>query len=123
MCPGLPEKTGFSQRHELELLQGLAGLDTSPAWPEELPMMMITGTRRRSGVAIANATGERIMFSDFSYTEMLLELEPDPRAITIDSDPYVIIRPEGEWDRPGVLDRSAARAAASPHHDPVCTAD
>jgi predicted GNAT family N-acyltransferase len=57
----------------------------------------------------------KLVFSDYSYTEMVLELEPDPRAITIDSDPYVIIRPEGEWDRPGVLDRSAARAAASPN--------
>jgi len=64
----------------------------------------------------------KIVFSDFSYTEMLLELEPDPNAITIDSDPYVIVRPEGEWDRPGVLDRSAARAASSPQRDPV-TAD
>lgn len=54
----------------------------------------------------------KLVFSDYSYTEMVLELDPDPRAITIDSDPYVIIRPEGEWDRPGVLDRSAARTAA-----------
>ena len=59
------------------------------------------------------------VFSDFSYTKMLLELEPDPRAITIDSEPYVIIRPEGEWDEPGVLDRSATLAAASPQRDPV----
>jgi len=26
----------------------------------------------------------------------------------------VIIRPEGDWDRPGVLDLSSTRAAASP---------
>jgi hypothetical protein len=26
----------------------------------------------------------------------------------------VIIRPEGEWDQPGVLDRSAAREVTSP---------
>jgi predicted GNAT family N-acyltransferase len=64
----------------------------------------------------------KIVFSDYSYTEMVLELEPDPSAITIDSDPYVIIRPEGEWDRPGVLDRSAAQAATSPDRDPVCPA-
>jgi predicted GNAT family N-acyltransferase len=54
-----------------------------------------------------------LVFSDYSYTEMVLELEPDPQAITIDSDPYVIIRPEGEWDRPGVLDRSATRTATN----------
>jgi predicted GNAT family N-acyltransferase len=55
-----------------------------------------------------------ISFSDFSYTEMLLEIEPSPDAITLESDPYVIIRPEGEWDEPGVLDRSAERAVTSP---------
>ncbi|MGB9013838.1 MAG: GNAT family N-acetyltransferase [Methylovirgula sp.] len=65
----------------------------------------------------------KLVFSDYSYTEMVLELDPDPRAITIDSDPYVIIRPEGEWDRPGVLDRSAARAAASPNRDLVYPAE
>src|SRR5579859_338015 len=56
----------------------------------------------------------KITFSDFSYTEMVLELEPSPDAITLDSDPYVIIRPEGDWDRPGVLDMSAGRAVTSP---------
>lgn len=60
------------------------------------------------------ANQRRISFSDFSYTEMLLEIEPGPDAITLESDPYVIIRPEGEWDSPGVLDRSANRAVTSP---------
>src|SRR5262249_23761054 len=56
----------------------------------------------------------KMTFSDFSYTEMVLEIEPGPDAITLDSDPYVIIRPEGDWDRPGVLDVSAGRAVTSP---------
>jgi predicted GNAT family N-acyltransferase len=56
----------------------------------------------------------KITFSDFSYTEMLLELEPAENAITLDSDPYVIIRPEGEWDQLGVLEISASRGASSP---------
>jgi predicted GNAT family N-acyltransferase len=56
----------------------------------------------------------KLTFSDFSYTEMVLELEPDDDAITLDSDPYMIIRPEGDWDRPGVLDMSAGRPASSP---------
>src|SRR3954471_1580530 len=56
----------------------------------------------------------KITFSDFSYTEMVLDIEPGADAITLDSDPYVIIRPEGDWDRPGVLDSSAGRAASSP---------
>ena len=56
----------------------------------------------------------KLTFSDFSYTEMVLDIEPSADAITLDSDPYVIIRPEGDWDRPGVLDISAGRAANSP---------
>jgi len=56
----------------------------------------------------------KLTFSDFSYTEMLLEFEPDQNAITLDSDPYVIIRPEGEWDTPGILEASASRPSTSP---------
>src|SRR5947207_4218421 len=56
----------------------------------------------------------KLTFSDFSYTEMVLDVEPGPDAITLDSDPYVIIRPEGDWDRPGVLDISSGRATSSP---------
>ena len=58
--------------------------------------------------------GRKVTFSDFSYTEMVFDIEPPPDAITLASDPYVIIRPEGDWDRPGVLDYSAQRAVTSP---------
>jgi predicted GNAT family N-acyltransferase len=59
----------------------------------------------------------KLTFSDFSYTEMVLDLEPGDDAITLESDPYMIIRPEGDWDRPGVLDLSAGRAVSSPVRD------
>jgi predicted GNAT family N-acyltransferase len=49
-------------------------------------------------------------FSDYDYVEMEFALDPPKDAVTIDADPFVLLRPEGEWDRPGVLDRSAARA-------------
>ncbi len=55
-----------------------------------------------------------LVFSDFSYTEMLLELDPHPDPITLDSDPYEIIRTEGSWHIPGVLDASATREVTSP---------
>ena len=54
-----------------------------------------------------------LVFSDHAYTEMLFECERDPNAITLASDPYVIIRPEGDWDRPGVLDQSADRSSTA----------
>lgn len=56
----------------------------------------------------------KLVFSDFSYTEMVIDLDPHPDPITVDSDPYLIIRPEGEWHLPGVLDASASRAPTSP---------
>ena len=56
----------------------------------------------------------KLVFSDFSYTEMVIELEPHENPITIDSDPYVIIRPEGEWHAMGILDASAVRPVTSP---------
>jgi predicted GNAT family N-acyltransferase len=55
-----------------------------------------------------------LRFSDFSYVEMLLEAEPDPRALSLADDPYVLIRPEGHWDAPGPLERSAVRPVTSP---------
>ena len=48
-------------------------------------------------------------FSDFDYVEMEFALSPRKDAVTIDADPFVLLRPEGEWDRPGVLDRSTIR--------------
>ena len=52
---------------------------------------------------------DKFEFSDCSYTEMIIELEPHADAISIESDGLTIIRPEGDWDRPGVLDRSSVR--------------
>lgn len=56
-----------------------------------------------------------LTFSDYSYTEMLLVTERDPDAISLDSDPYVLIRPEGVWDEPGPLEFSAVRPVTSPN--------
>jgi len=54
------------------------------------------------------------VFSDFDYVEMLIEVEPHPDAIRLGTDPFVIIRPEGRWHVPGVLERSQSRAATRP---------
>jgi predicted GNAT family N-acyltransferase len=54
-------------------------------------------------------------FSDHEYVETIRELTPPHDAVTIDSDPLVVLRPEGAWDRPGVLDQSACRPATNPH--------
>ncbi len=56
----------------------------------------------------------KLSFSGFNYTEMLLEMEPSQDAITLDSGGYVILRPEGDWDRPGILEISATRPVPPP---------
>lgn len=50
------------------------------------------------------------MFSDYEYVEIEHPLDLPANAITIDSDPMAIIRPDGDWDRPGPFDRSLRRA-------------
>jgi predicted GNAT family N-acyltransferase len=56
--------------------------------------------------------GQELVFSGLRYVEILAEIEPHPDAIGIGVDPYLTIRPEGRWHLPGVLERSASRAAA-----------
>ncbi|MBB4041638.1 putative GNAT family N-acyltransferase [Microvirga flocculans] len=60
---------------------------------------------------------QELVFSDFDYVEMVLETERHPEAISIGTDPYRIIRPEGRWHRPGVLESSAQRAVTRPSVD------
>lgn len=52
-------------------------------------------------------------FSDYEYVECQRVLPVRADAITVDTDPYVVMRPEGEWDHENVLDRSAARPAVA----------
>jgi predicted GNAT family N-acyltransferase len=44
-------------------------------------------------------------FSGYRYTEMMVELPPAKNAIAIGTDPLVMIRPEGAWDEPGILEQ------------------
>jgi predicted GNAT family N-acyltransferase len=57
---------------------------------------------------------KEFVFSDFDYVEMVANIERTPDAITIGTDPYVVIRPEGRWHIPGVLEHSAHRPATRP---------
>ena len=58
------------------------------------------------------------VFSDYDYVEIVADLEPDPDAITLGSDPYFLIRPEGRWHVPGILELSASREATNPSVTP-----
>ena len=48
-------------------------------------------------------------FSDFEYMEITRRITPVAEALSLATDPYILIRPEGQWDRPGVLERSVER--------------
>jgi predicted GNAT family N-acyltransferase len=56
----------------------------------------------------------RFVFSDYEYIEIVADIERDSEAVSLESDPYVVIRPEGRWHIPGILEESAARAATNP---------
>lgn len=56
--------------------------------------------------------GRRVVFSDHEYVEIVFDAVPSPNAISLESDPYVLMRPEGRWHLPGILERSAVRSVA-----------
>jgi len=58
--------------------------------------------------------GATLVFSDHDYVEMVLEMDRHPDAISIGVNPYVIIRPEGRWHMPSLLEESAARPLTRP---------
>lgn len=57
---------------------------------------------------------KHFVFSDFDYVEMVADLPLDPEAVAIGADPYMLIRPEGRWHKPGILEKSATRAVTRP---------
>jgi predicted GNAT family N-acyltransferase len=62
---------------------------------------------------------KKIMVSGFKYTEMVVDLAPLPNAITVENGAYVILRPEGDWDQPGILEISATRPVRDPWENAV----
>jgi predicted GNAT family N-acyltransferase len=59
------------------------------------------------------ANSQPFSFSGYTYREVLLDLPRAKDAISVSTDPLVIIRPEGDWDEKGVLEgrRSAGPGA------------
>ncbi len=50
-------------------------------------------------------------FSGRDYIEVIAPLPKTPSPLTLDTAPLVLLRPEGAWDEPGVLDASSDRSA------------
>ncbi len=55
----------------------------------------------------------RLSFANIQYEELVLDCALSEQAISLETDPMVIIRPEGEWDQPGPLELSACEDDAS----------
>jgi hypothetical protein len=54
------------------------------------------------------------VFSDFEYVEMVCYTKRAAKTISFDTDPYVVIRPEGSWQETGILERSKVRGVRLP---------
>lgn len=60
------------------------------------------------------ADARELEFSDFDYIEMINAAPRRADAICEATDPYVIIRPEGDWNSTGILERSRVRGLRRP---------
>jgi hypothetical protein len=60
-----------------------------------------------------------LVFSDFDYIEMTFDAALAAKPVSIETDPYVVIRPEGSWQEPGILERSATRGVSRPSAEGV----
>ena len=67
----------------------------------------------KCGFSISDSARE-LVFSDFDYVEMVCDTTPAAATISFETDPYVIIRPEGSWQETGILERSKARGVSRP---------
>jgi predicted GNAT family N-acyltransferase len=59
--------------------------------------------------AKARVPARTISFSGHAYTEMELDLPEVAGAVSLDDSPWVLNRPEGEWDHAGILEDAATR--------------
>ncbi len=73
----------------------------------------LVGWYAQFGFRVPNEARE-LTFSEFGFVEIILDVAPHPEAVSLESDPYVIIRPEGRWHAPGILEKSAARDVTRP---------
>jgi predicted GNAT family N-acyltransferase len=67
----------------------------------------------------ASKTARELVFSDFDYVEMTCDTQRVARPVSFGTDPYVVIRPEGAWQEPGILEHSVARGISRPSAEGV----
>lgn len=83
----------FCARKGFERVYGHVRHDLVPAWEKMFGAYLLESRRVFS-------------FSDIEYREMVFDLPPHEMAIHVGSDPLLTIRPEGEWDRLGPIEKA-----------------
>jgi predicted GNAT family N-acyltransferase len=78
----------------------------------------LVGFWGKCGFAVSTPARE-LVFSDFDYVEMTCDTRRAAGTISMTSDPYVVIRPEGNWQEPGILERSVTRGVSRPSAEGV----
>jgi predicted GNAT family N-acyltransferase len=59
-------------------------------------------------------SGDLFHFSDHEYVTIVGDFDRLDDALSISADPMVLVRPEGRWEQPGVLDFSRERTPTNP---------
>lgn len=54
-----------------------------------------------------------LVFSDREYRDIVCRLDPLESEIGVETSGYILNRPEGDWDEPGILDHSSTRPAVN----------
>lgn len=95
----------LAERKNYKTLLGYGQVRLIPFWNQYFNARILEGR-------------ERFVVSDHDYVEMVVEARPPADAITLNTDPMIVLRPEGAWDEPGPLDRSRARPPTNPGGQP-----
>lgn len=71
----------------------------------------LLGFWKRYGIVRERFDRPEVQFSDRRYIEVIKDVEPPSDALSLDTPALVLLRPEGAWDEPGILDLSTRRRA------------
>jgi predicted GNAT family N-acyltransferase len=80
----------------------------------------LVGFWGKCGFSISTPARE-LVFSDFDYVEMTCDAKRAAWTVSIETEPYVVIRPEGSWQEPGILERSVVRGVSRPSAEGVAS--
>ena len=106
-----------------------ASKPTSTAYPQSPEQVMASLNRaltwyRQSRIAMRSVDTAGVFGRSDEQTAVRLlgrafDAARAAQPESMETDPYVVIRPEGNWQEPGILERSAARGVSRPSAEGV----